>query len=193
MIASVLAVAAAVAVASVSWFLLQSRYDGDGAYDHHYYVRILANSTEEYVVRLPVPVDAHGIVEDHFVQDLVILSGNATFALGEFDHGTGIEIHASGHLEFEWTKEWPVSAGERYDAITMTTGAGGLDHAEPCVSWIYSDRSDISIWFLFSSIHEYKSAPWWTSGGGPTYSFCEYPEGSGWQQIPMGYGWLIVN
>jgi len=89
------------AVASVSWL---SQWDRTGTRSHHYYVRIEANTTEEYVVRLPVPVDISGRMPPYFVQDIEILLGYPVFALREYDYGTGLEVRASGYIEFEWTK-----------------------------------------------------------------------------------------
>jgi hypothetical protein len=90
-------------------------------------VRIEANTTEEYVVRLPVPVDITGRMPPYFVQDIEVLMGYPVFALGEYDYGTGLEVRASGYVEFEWTKTWPESWNEIYGNITMTTGAEGWD------------------------------------------------------------------
>lgn len=179
-----------VAVTSVSWLSLRDR---EGTRSHHYYVRIEANTTEEYVVRLPVPVDISGRMPPYFVQEIEILMGYPVFALRESEYGTGLEVRASGYIEFEWTKVWPESWNEIYGNITMTTGAEGWDASGPAHSWIFSDRSDTRIHFLFSCTNHHMETPVWSSGGGPTFDFYMYPNGTGWQQIEIDYGWMVIN
>jgi len=179
-----------IAVASLSWFSLRDRAE---TRSHHYTVRIEANTTEEYVVRLPVPVDVSGRMPPYFVQDIEVLMGYPVFALGEYDHGTGLEVRASGYVEFEWTKVWPESWNEIYGNITMTTGAEGWDDPGPAHSWIFSDRSDIGISFHYSSINHHMETPTFASGGGPTFDFDMYPNGMGWQHIEISYGWMLIN
>lgn len=193
MLVSVVVVASFVTVASVSWLLTEKPFDRNGTYRHHYYVRVEANTTEEYTIRLPVPNDASGRMPPYFMQDIEVLMGEPVFALGEYDYGRGIEVHASGYLEFEWTKVWPESWNVRYGNLTMTTGAEGWSEAGPCNSWIFSDRPDIRIFFQYSSIHRYMAGPMFASGGGPTFYINEYPNGTGWQQMPVDYGWMLIN
>jgi hypothetical protein len=179
-----------VTVASISWFSLREQA---GTRSHHYTVRIEANTTEEYVVRLPVPVNISDRMPPYFVQDIEILMGYPTFALGEYAYGTGLEVRASGYVEFEWTKVWPESWNEIYGNITMTTGAEGWDDPGPARSWIFSDRSDIEISFLYSSINHHMETPIFASGGGPMFDFHMRPNGTGWQQIEIDYGWSVMN
>ncbi len=131
-----------------------------------------------------------------FLRDIDVLVGEPTFELGEYGHGMGLEVSARGDLEFEWAEAWPESSNVSYGNLTMTTGAEGWGSSTPLnprYSWIYSDRSDIRIQFLYTSIHQYMVSPRWASGGGPTYGFIEYPEGTGWQEMPVDYGWVLIN
>ena len=184
------AVALLIVAASLYWYYYADRA---GTQDHHYYVKVEANTTEEYLIRLPVPVNESGTMPPYFVQDIEVLVGNPVFALGESDHGTYLEVRASGYVEFEWVKGWPDTTGEVYGNLTMTTGAEGWDDHGPALSWIFSDRPDIRINLLHSSIHNYMSSPTWASGGGPTFSFNDYPNGTGWQQVGIDYGWMVIN
>jgi len=193
MVTLAILVALVVVVASVAWFVIEGPFDRNGTYDHYYFVRVEANSTEEYTISLPVPTNESGVMPVRFMQDLEVAMGEPVFALGDTVHGKAIEVRASGYLEFSWSKQWPESWDERYGNLTMTTGAEGWEDRGPCVSWIYSDRPDIRIYFMYESIHEYMSAPHWASGGGPTFSFYMYPDGNGWQQVSVDYGWMIIN
>ena len=171
-------------------------YDRQGVFSHHYYVKVEANGTEEYTIRLPVPHDTSSRYPLSFLGDIEVLDGDPAFQLGVYGHGMGLEVSARGDLEFEWTEAWPESSNVRYGNLTMTTGAEGWSSSSrlnPCCSWIYSDRSDIRIQFLYTSIHEYMVSPMLASGGGPTFSFIEYPEGTGWQEMPVDYGWVVLN
>lgn len=190
---SVVVVALVVVIASISWLVMERSFDRNGTYGHHYYVRVEANTTEEYTIRLPVPIDTNSMMPPYFVQDLEVLMGQPVFALGEYDHGRGLEVRASGYLEFEWTKEWPESRNERYGNLTMTTGAEGWDDRGPCYSWMFSDTADVRIMLDYSSLHTYMSKPMYPSGGGPTFTFYGYPNGTGWQQVLMSYGWMVIN
>jgi hypothetical protein len=179
-----------VAVASVSW---SSSRDRAPTRSHQYIVRIETNTTEEYVVRLPVPVDVSRRMPPYFVQDIEIHMGYPIFALGEYDYGIGLEVRASGYVEFEWSKVWPESWNEVYGNLTMTTGAEGWDDPGPARSWIFSDLSDMRIFLLHSSINRHMETPVFVSGGGPTFDFYTYPNGTGWQQVEMDYGWMVIN
>lgn len=190
---SAIVVASFVTLATISWLLIERPFDRNGTFDHHYFVRVEANTTEEYTIRLPVPNDENGSMPPYFMQDLEVIMGEPVFALAEYDYGVGIEVRARGYLEFEWSRAWPESWGGRYGNLTMTTGAEGWSNAEPCNSWIFSDRSDIRIFFMYSSIHHYMASPMFASGGGPTFDFYEYPTGTGWQQMPVDYGWMLIN
>jgi hypothetical protein len=35
--------------------------------------------------------------------------------------------------------------------------------------------------------------PVFSSGGGPMFDFYMYPNGTGWQQIEISYGWILIN
>ena len=186
-------IASIVALASVSWFVLDRSFDRDGTYNHYYNVKVKANTTEEYVIRLPVPNDESERMPPRFMTELEIVIGNPVFALGDSIHGMAIEVRASGYLEFTWAQGWSESWNERYGNLTMTVGAEGWDNPGPCVSWIFSDCSDIRILFTYYSIHDYLAAPHWASGGGPTFAFEIYPSGTGWQEVPVDYGWMVIN
>ena len=192
-IASVIIILALVTVALVFWTLQARVFERNGIFHHHYYVRVEANSTEEYTFRLPVPNDTNGRMPYDFVYELEVLTGEPVFALGNYEHGKGLEGRASGYLEFEWSKTWSESRNERYGNLTMTVGAEGWNPVGPCYSWMFSDRSDIRVSFNYFSINEYMVSPTFASGGGPTFSFCEYPDGAGWQKIAMDYGWMLIN
>jgi hypothetical protein len=189
MIVCTVVIASLIIVASVHLFY----YERAGVYAHQYYVCVETNDTAEYTIRLPVPNDDAGTYPLSFLEDIDVLKGEPEFELGIYGHGTGLEVRASGNLEFEWNKAWPESAGVRYGNLTMTTGAEGWTPSEPAYSWIFSDRSDIRIQFLYTSIHHYMSSPMWASGGGPTFGFIEYPNGTGWQQMRIDYGWMVIN
>lgn len=190
---SVVIVASLVAIASMSWLMTEEPFERNGTYRHHYYVRVDANTTEEYTIRLPIPNDTNGKMPYDFMYDLEVLMGEPAFALGEYEHGRGLEVRASGYLEFEWTKVWPESWESRYGNLTMTTGAEGWRDVGPCHSWVFSDRADIRVLFQHSSIHHYAAGPMFASGGGPTFYFYEYPNGTGWQQMAVDYGWMLIN
>lgn len=192
-LASAVIVASLVTVATMSWLLTERPFERNGTFRHHYYVRVDANTTEEYTIRLPVPNDTSGRMPYYFVNDIEVLTGDAVFGLGDYGHGIGLEVRASGYLEFEWEKVWPESWDERYGNLTMTTGGEGWNNVGPCHSWVFSDRFDIRIFFQYSSIHQYMAGPMFSSGGGPTFYFYEYPLGTGWQQMPVDYGWMLIN
>lgn len=192
LVVCVLVVTILIIAATATWL----HYDRKGVFSHHYYVKVETNGTDEYTIRLPMPHDMSSRYPLSFLSDIEIINGEATFELGVYGQGMGLEVRASGDLEFEWAKAWPESSNVRYGNLTMTTGAEGWGSSSPlnpCYSWIYSDRSDIRIQFLYSSIHEYMVSPRWASGGGPTFSFIEYPQSTGWQRMPIDYGWLVIN
>lgn len=189
----VLVLVSAAITAGAYWQVTKEPFGRHGTFRHHYSIVIEANTTEEYTIRLPVPNDVNGEMPYGFIDDLEVHMGNSAFALANYEYGRGLEVRASGYLSLDWIKAWPESSHDRYGNLTMTIGAEGwTDHA-PRLSWIYSDRSDIRIMFNYWSIHQYMATPTWSSGGGPTFSLIVYPEGTGWQQVPIDYGWMLIN
>jgi len=192
-IVSVVIVSVIILAAFVYWYHSRSSSERNGTYSHEYSLKVEANTTEEYIIRLPVPNDSSGRMPHDFLSELEVIKGVAVFALGDYENETCLEIRASGYLEIEWDKAYPASWNERYGNLTMTTGAEGWRTHDPCYSWIYSSRNDIKMTFYYSSIHHYMASPWFASGGGPTFYFSEYFYWQGWQQITIDYGWLIIN
>lgn len=179
-----------VAIAAATWYSLRDR---EGTRSHHYLVRIEANTTAEYVVRLPVPVNTSGWMPPYFMQDIEILKGYPVLALGEYEYGTGLEIKASGYVELQWNKVWPESWNEIYGNLTMTTGAEGWSDPGPALAWIFSDSPDFKIYFSYSCINHHMETPFFASGGGPIFDFYMFLNGMGWQQIYIDYGWMLIN
>lgn len=184
-------ITAVILLASLTWLPRTTHV----TYDHHYYVKVDANITGEYTLRLPVPHDANDKFPVTFIEELEVMAGEPVFSLEVFGHGLGLEVLAGGDIEFEWTLESPASSNVKYGNLTMTYGAEGWTHSsreDPSYSWICSDSNDIMVQFLYSCISHIASRGW-VSGGGPTFEFFEYPSGTGWQRMPIDYGWLVIN
>jgi len=180
-------------VAYAAWYNLTWPLGRKGVYSHGYSLKVETNSTEEYVIRLPVPHDRSEMMPDDFLSELEVTMGVAELSLGTYDNETYLEIRSSASLNLEWERTIPDSMNERYGNLTLTTGAEGWSSHDQCYSWVYSSRIDIEMTFYYSSIHHYNVTPWWASGGGPTFRFWGHPLQSGWQQTLVDYGWLVID
>jgi hypothetical protein len=187
-LASIIIATSLIAVVWAAWLL----QDSESGYDEYYHVRIDAVDTDEYVIRLPVPCDEVCRMPPYFIGEIEVEAGEPVFALAEYDHGFGLEIRSRGYLEFDWSKELSGSWDSGYGNLTMTAGLEDYGQPNEARSWIFSDSSDIRIVLSYSSIH-FESSRRWTSGGGPTFEFDGYPNGTGWQSVPIQYGWLVIN
>jgi hypothetical protein len=116
---------------------------------YHYHITLNSNSTEEYSVACPVPVDISGNLCAHFIDDLQIEEGRAIIELNPAPYGPAITISGKGRIDISWNASLPISAENRFWYMSMTSGDFHFG-LEKNLTWVYSDTANVSLSLSFS-------------------------------------------
>lgn len=191
---AVVLVAAVLVTAGTLVLVRDYIYDSESWIDHSYSVSIDALTTDAYTVMCPVPCDDDGTVYEGFLDELEVADGTAVIALLDTEHGRALRVQGQGDLELIWSASWSVD-GEWFRNMTMTEEYDGsaqvFDTSEEvtATSWVYSDRSGVTVNLHFSAMRNEVTDPRISSIGGPEYGFTAEVESVGWDLAGVEYFW----
>lgn len=165
-------------------------------YSHSFYLTIDPNSTSEFTVVCPVPVNESGSQYPGFIYEIEVTSGDPAYMLVETAYGLGLQVSGQGHTSLHWSGNWRIGDGDWYLNMTMTNAPCDWNYDAPdggFWAWVHSSSSIVLIRLIYSADRVHNETPLFASGGGPIFRLSKYGSGDGWEQVPLDYGWKIIN
>lgn len=165
-------------------------------YSHSYYLTIEPGSTADFTAICPVPTNLSGSLYPDFVSEIEVVSGSPEYSLVETEYGYGLQVSGSGYTKVTWEGKWKVSDGDWYLNLTMTNAPCEWDHDTPeggLWSWVHSDSEALRVKVIYSADKIRNVAPWFISGGGPYFRITGTMTQEGWCQVPLDWGWKVIN
>lgn len=112
---------------------------------YKYEVEINTNGTREYSIYIPIPIEVRdiNIEPSKMIQNIKIISGNATFFIIDTEKGMALNITFKGdvHLKVSGTKKWEKWEDENYDYDILS-----LQDLSDSDDFDYHGRGDIPYW-----------------------------------------------
>jgi hypothetical protein len=186
-----------VLVAMLSAFLYFNGLLGENPrYSHPYHLTVEPNSTADFSIICPVPINSSGSLYPDFVSEIEVVSGDPEYLLIETEHGYGLQVSGSGYTKLTWEGRWKVSDGDWYLNLTMTNAPCQWDYDTPdngFWSWIHSSNEPPRMRLSYSADRIHNEAPWFISGGGPNFRIAVTMTQEGWCQVLLDWGWKVIN
>jgi hypothetical protein len=197
---AIVAVVAVLAVVVLSGLYLYGAlpwlFDEDPRYSHSFSLTIDPNSTSEFLIICPVPVNASGSPCPMFVEELEVTSGAPNCLPVDNEHGCGLQVSGQGYTRLHWEGDWGEDEGDWYLNLSMTNAPSSWDYDTPDEgfwSWIYSSNETLGIRLSYSAEQIHNETPRWLSGGGPGFYISLTTTEEGWCQAFLDYGWSVIN